>query len=40
LFILTTLFLPRGIVGVFTWGPRPRRRIEPAVSAAAREVTG
>jgi len=40
LFILTTLFLPRGIIGVFSWGPRSRRRVEPRVSAAAREVTG
>jgi urea transport system permease protein len=40
LFILTTLFLPRGIVGLFGWRSRPQRLSEPALSGAPREVTG
>ena len=40
LFILTTLFLPRGIIGLFSWRPRSRRPAEPTVTAAASEVTG
>jgi len=40
LFILTTLFLPRGIIGLFSWRPRSRGPAEPAVTAAASEVTG
>ena len=40
LFILTTLFLPRGIIGLFSWRPGSRNPAAPAVTAAAREVTG
>jgi urea transport system permease protein len=40
LFILTTLFLPRGIIGLFGWGPQSDRPAERAVNAAAREATG
>jgi len=42
LFILVTLFLPRGIIGLFAprsvGGPKPEP--ESATAAAAREVTG
>jgi urea transport system permease protein len=40
LFILTTLFLPRGIIGLFVWRSRGRLLSEPALSGAPREVTG
>ncbi len=42
LFILTTLFLPRGIMGFFAWRPRaaPQGQEEPAITPAAREVVG
>jgi urea transport system permease protein len=40
LFILTTLFLPRGIIGLFRWHSRARRLSEPALSGVTREVTG
>ena len=40
LFILTTLFLPRGIIGVFRWHSRARMLSEPALSGVTREVTG
>jgi urea transport system permease protein len=40
LFILTTLFLPRGIIGLFGWRPRSDSAAERAVNTAAREATG
>jgi len=40
LFILTTLFLPRGIIGLFNWRPGSRRPATSAVTATAREVAG
>jgi urea transport system permease protein len=40
LFIATTLFLPRGIMGLLGWRSRSRRLAEPALSGAAREATG
>jgi urea transport system permease protein len=40
LFILTTLFLPCGLMGLLRRGPRARAVAEPAVSSVAREVTG
>jgi urea transport system permease protein len=40
LFILTTLFLPRGIIGLFGWRPRSDSPAERAVNTAAREATG
>jgi len=40
LFILTTLFLPRGIMGLLGWRTRSRKLPEPALRGAAREATG
>jgi urea transport system permease protein len=40
LFILVTLFLPRGIIGLFAAGPGGTARRSPAAEAAAREATG
>ena len=40
LFILTTLFLPRGIISLFGWRSRPRRPSERVLGGAPREVTG
>ena len=41
LFILTTLFLPRGLLGLFAWRPRAQpQTVEPEVPAQVREVTG
>jgi len=40
LFILTTLFLPRGIIGLFGWRSRPRRPSERVLGGAPREATG
>ena len=39
LFILTTLFLPRGIISLFGWRSRPRRPSERVLGGAPREVT-
>jgi len=40
LFILTTLFLPRGIMGLLGRRTRSRKLAEPALRGAAREATG
>jgi len=40
LFILTTLFLPRGIMSLLGWRMRSRKLAEPALRGAAREATG
>ena len=40
LFILTTLFLPRGIMGLLGWRTRSRKLAEPALRGAAREAAG
>jgi urea transport system permease protein len=40
LFILTTLFLPRGIMSLLGWRTRSRKLAEPALRGAAREATG
>lgn len=39
-FILATLFLPRGIIGLFGRRSRSRRLSEPALTGATREATG
>jgi urea transport system permease protein len=40
LFIATTLFVPRGIIGLFGWRSRPRRVSERLLGGSPREVTG
>jgi urea transport system permease protein len=40
LFMLTTLFLPLGIIGLLGWRTRSRKLAEPALRGAAREAAG